>query len=147
MNELSNVQIDNIMKKLDLQYNGCYSKDQLPELKKGFYIINLQNSHDGNGTHWTCLYYLNPYKSYYFDAFGYPPPTEVQDRLKEYEYNDKDIQNINSSACGYYCIAFIKFMTNKKDLIKSFSTFTKLFSNNTIKNDNILKELLNGVKS
>ena len=42
----------------------------------GAYIINLQNSNDGNGTHWYCLYIENKH-AMYFDSYGGPPPKEV----------------------------------------------------------------------
>lgn len=144
MNELSNFDIDRIIKNYDLQnvYKGCYSKDQLKELQTGFYIINLQSSTDGNGTHWCCLYVVNPVYSCWFDSFGFYPPEDIEDLLKNYDYNDKDIQNINSSACGYYCIAFIKFMRGKTNPKKAFNTFINLFNKNTAYNDKILKELL-----
>jgi ABC-type cobalt transport system substrate-binding protein len=144
MNELSNFDIERIISQLDLQtvYNGCYSKDQLKELNRGFYIVNLQSSEDGNGTHWCCLYVVNPVYSIWFDSFGFPPPIEIESLLHNYDYNRQDIQNIDSSACGYYCIAFIKFMFGKTNVRKAFSTFIKLFNNNTKYNDKILEQML-----
>jgi hypothetical protein len=58
------------------------------------------------------------------------------------DQNDKEIQNYKSSACGYYCIAFIKFLHNKTNKEKSFLTFLKLFNIKTHHNDKILHELL-----
>jgi len=144
MNELTNFEIDKIISGMGLQniYKGCYSKDNLQSLERGFYIVNLQSSKDGNGTHWTCLYHVNPVYSIYFDSFGFPPPEEIEDLLKIYDYNDKDIQDIKSSACGYYCIAFIKFMNGKTNPLKAFNTFIKLFNKNTNRNDEILQHIL-----
>jgi hypothetical protein len=91
-------------------------KDELPsKLKNGFYIINLQSSNIGSGTHWTAFYY-NSKHSYYFDAFGFLAPVEVEQKLNEYTYNNKQIQNLKSTACGYYCIAFIIFIYGRKDM-------------------------------
>ncbi len=40
-------------------------KDELPsKLKRGYYVINLQSSNVGNGSHWTALYY-SPENSFY----------------------------------------------------------------------------------
>ena len=53
-NELSNFDLINIIKKFKLDYcfGGVYSKDQMPELQRDkFYIINLQDHDEGNGTH------------------------------------------------------------------------------------------------
>jgi ABC-type cobalt transport system substrate-binding protein len=121
MDEISNFEIEKIISQLGLQnvFNGCFSKDQLKELKRGFYIVNLQSSTDGNGTHWCCLYVVNPVYSIWFDSFGFPPPEEIESLLKNYDYNKQDIQNIGSSACGYYCIDFIKFMTGKANPLKA----------------------------
>lgn len=142
MNELSNFDILDILDKKNININGIYSKDLLPKLKKGFYIINIQNSNDGNGTHWTSLLYNGENDNYYFDSFGSPAPIEVQEKLKDYYYNDKQIQNMESSACGYYCIAFIEYMNGKKDLKKSFENFIKIFKNNSKYNDIILKNFV-----
>jgi hypothetical protein len=57
-------------------------------------------------------------------------------------FNEKDIQDFNSSACGWYCIAFIKFLHDKTDKEEMFKTFLKLFKLETIKNDKILQEML-----
>lgn len=140
LQELSNIDILNILSKNNIKINGVFSKDLLPELKKGFYIINIQNSNDGNGTHWTCLYYGD--NNIYFDSFGSPAPVEVQENLKDYFYNDKQIQNINSSACGYYCIAFIKFMLKNDKTQKDFQKFLDVFKTNSKHNDIILKNLI-----
>lgn len=144
MNELSNFDINKIIDKLGYTniFHGCFLKDNLKELKNGFYIINLQSSTDGNGTHWCSLYVINPVYSIWFDSFGYPPPVEIEKLLKNYDYNKIDIQNINSSACGYYCIAFIKFMYGKSNVIKSLISFVNMFKQNTKYNDKILEKLL-----
>jgi hypothetical protein len=144
MNEISNFDIERIISKFGLQniFNGCYSKDTLNDLKRGFYIINLQSSTDGNGTHWCCLYVVNPNYSIYFDSFGFPPPENIETLLNIYDYNDKDIQNISSSACGYFCIAFIKFMQGKTKPTNAFNTFVNLFNKNTKYNDEILLSFL-----
>jgi hypothetical protein len=68
----------------------------------------LQDSDDGGGTHWTVFYYNKPLDSIYFDSYGFIAPEIVQDKISPYIYNDYDqIQDMNSSACGYFCISFI----------------------------------------
>jgi hypothetical protein len=143
MNTLSNYDIEDILKHYNLNINGIFHKDDLPnKLKKGFYIINLDKKYNP-GTHWTCLYYINPNYSIYFDAMGFYPPAEIEDKLKIYDYNIEQIQNINSSACGFYCIAFIKYMIGKKDYLKEFNNFIDKFNKNNIKNDSVLSEIFN----
>ena len=140
MNELSNFKILEILDKRNLPINGVFSKDLLPSLKKGFYIINIQNHDEGSGSHWTCLYYDDK-DNIYFDSFGFAAPMEIQRHLKSYSYNDKQIQNIDSTSCGYYCIAFIQYMNNKTNKKTSFDTFLNIFKTNKLYNDVILKNL------
>ena len=104
-NTLSNFNIDEILNKYNIKYNGIFSKDKIPsKILNGFYIINLQNSNMGGGTHWTSLYKINDGYSLYWDAFGFPAPQDIVDKLHCYDYNHKDIQDIDSCSCGYYCI-------------------------------------------
>ena len=144
-NELSNFDIIKIIEDMKLThvFGGVYSKDQLPTLQRNkFYIINLESSDAGRGSHWTVFFYNKPLTSIYYDSFGFISPLEVQGKITPYIYNDKEIQNYKSSACGYYCIAFIKFLHNKTNKEKSFLTFLKLFNIKTHHNDKILHELL-----
>lgn len=39
-------------------------------------IINLADSKDLEGTHWTC-YFKKEWKVYYFDSYGIQPPIEI----------------------------------------------------------------------
>jgi hypothetical protein len=145
-NALSNLEIIDIIKNRNLEkhFGGVYSKDQLPNelIKDKFYIVNLQDHDEGDGTHWTAFYYNYPSTSIYFDSYGFIAPRDVQKRITPYIFNDKDIQDFNSSACGFYCIAFIKFLHDKTDKEQMYKTFLKLFKLETIKNDKILQELL-----
>jgi hypothetical protein len=51
------------------------------------------------------------------------PPENIHYIIYPYTDNNEHIQNITSSACGYYCIAFIMVMNEPKimtwDLIYS----------------------------
>ncbi len=146
-NELSNFDIINLIKdyKIDYCFGGIYSKDLLPQdlMRTKFYIVNMQDHDEGNGSHWVVFYYNKPLTSIYFDSFGFVPPIQVENRISPYIFNDADIQDYNSSACGYFCIAFIKFLHNKQDKQEAYKGFLKLFKNETIKNDKILQQLLN----
>ena len=141
MNVLSDSEIYDILAHHKIIINGIYQKDKMPELKKGFYIINLQASIDGNGSHWTGLYY-DKNQSFYYDSYGFNCPQEIENILGKYDYNTFQIQNIDSSSCGFFVIAFIKFLYNKKDKEKAFNTFVNLFKKNTFQNEAILKQIL-----
>lgn len=143
MNTLSNFEIIEICKEMNIPLIDIFFKDSIPNnLNKGFYIINLQSKDDKrNGTHWTSFYY-DGIKNIYYDSFGFKPPEETEIILEPYIYNDKDIQNINSSSCGFYCIAFIKFLSKLNNKIKGFEKFIELFDKNTLKNELILDSIL-----
>jgi len=134
-NGLYSNELISILKDHGRNINGVYSKDLLPtRLKKGWYIINLQNS-SGLGSHWTCFYYDNGL-IHYFDAFAGPPVNEVmRHATKGLSYNAVVIQNMNSSCCGWYCIGCI--ISN--DIKKFVSIFNQV---HTEKNDCILKKFI-----
>ena len=87
------------------------------------------------------LYYDN-LNNLYYDSFGFPAPKEIEIKLIPYIYNDRNIQNINTSSCGFYCIDFIKFLYKFKDKEKAYNLFLDLFKNNTSKNELILYDIL-----
>jgi hypothetical protein len=144
MNSLSSQELYDICESKKLLLNGIYLKDDLPSvLKKGFYIINLQSKKtNGNGTHW-CVFYYDKRKSIYLDPIGFIAPESVEKRIKPYIYCDKQIQSIDTSSCGFYCIAFIIFLTKISDKINGFEVFIKLFSTNVGVNEYILNDILN----
>ena len=141
-NSLSDREIIKILKSQNINLNGIYMKDELPsKLKTGFYITNLQSSREGNGSHWTAFYY-SPKCSYYFDPYGFVPTVEVETKIKPYIYNDVDIQSYSSTACGYYCIAFIIYMNSQKNKLEGFGKFIQHFSKQSRDNDENLYNLL-----
>ena len=50
------------------RFNGVYSRDNLPKIREGAYVINLDEYSD-IGTHWIALYASNN-SATYFDSFG-----------------------------------------------------------------------------
>ena len=49
-------------------FNGVYSRDNLPKIKDGTYVINLDEYSD-IGSHWVALYLQNNNVTY-LDSFG-----------------------------------------------------------------------------
>jgi hypothetical protein len=156
---LSNYDIINICKKLKINLNGVYSKDDYENinLENGFYIVNLQDSTDGNGTHW-CLFAVSNYEHLYFDSYGFPAPEIIENILNDtYLWNDTQIQHLDSNACGWFCIAFMFYMQNTRQaeprtlsaaLTKGknkekYKNFINIFDkNNLMNNDKILYEFI-----
>ena len=50
------------------RFNGVYSRDNLPKIKDGTYVINLDEYSD-IGTHWVALW-ANNNDVTYLDSFG-----------------------------------------------------------------------------
>jgi hypothetical protein len=150
---ITNFQLEEKCKKLNipLVWIGC--KDKLPYTRKdGCFIVNMQDDLDVNGnenpgTHWTC-FLIDKKQACYFDAFGCVPPRQVQEFLKPYKpfpYNTKEIQNITSEVCGYYCLYFLYWMThhrNIKSMKEKLQLFTNQFSDDVRKNETLLKKYL-----
>lgn len=134
MNELDEDQIAILMK--PTPFNGCFTKDDLDIIPQGCTCINLNGQ-----SHWTGLY-RDGNHYFYFDSFATPPPLHLENLMKVYQYNTKDIQAINSSSCGYYCVAFLKWMYQAKQKYKAFEDFIDLFTNEYNKNEVVLHELL-----
>jgi hypothetical protein len=124
--------------------SGIYFKDDLPEqlIDDSFYIVNLQSINtSGDGTHWVVFYY-NVKQSLYYDSFGFMCPAEVVIKIEPYLYSMRTIQSIDSSACGYYCMAFIIVTMSVADKARAYGAFVNLFNNCTAKNERILEEIL-----
>jgi hypothetical protein len=140
-NELTNGELSQLVKHYKIKkYHGAYIDDRMPtKLKNGFYIINLNGR-----SHWTCLM-KDGDKYYYFDSYGFVASQEVEDQIGEYIYSDIDIQHLNSSSCGFFCIAWMRWMQNHKHKNKKicYESFLKLFHEDPKKNEVILNKLLN----
>jgi hypothetical protein len=153
----TNYDLEDDLHKLRVPLVGIYTKDKFPKVprRNGAYVINLQDDYDSNGvnlmgTHWTCMY-VEGKKAGYFDAFGFPPPRQVQDFLKPfrpYLINDKEIQNKTSGVCGSYCVFFCWWMNKHKELPfnERMKIFVDLFSDDVKKNRGILQKRLTPLK-
>ena len=64
---LTNFEITEYFKD-EKRFNGVYSKNNLPILKKGAYVINLDHS-EKTGTHWVVIF-VKKDEVIYFGSFG-----------------------------------------------------------------------------
>ena len=147
---ISNFDIIELCKSVNLPLVGVYSKDELPNIiKPGSYYVNLQDSSEGNGTHWVMFYIDSKMKNaIYFDSFGYPPPIEIENFLSKFKnvpYSNRHIQDIKSTNCGLFCICldlYLKYYAEKNlNLLDNYFKFINLFSHHTESNDEILKNI------
>ena len=112
-----------------------FIRDNLPKIKDGAYIINLDEYSD-IGTHWVALYVHNNVT--YFDSFGVehiPKETRTFINKKNIKKNIFRIQAYDSIMYGYFSIGFIDFMLVGKKL----TDYTNLLSPYDFKkNDDII---------
>jgi hypothetical protein len=100
-------------------FKGCFIRDSVPKLKKGeSCIINLNGQ-----SHWTALIKLDTL--YYFDSFGVIAPTVLS--KYDYIYSEVDLQKMNSTACGWYCLAFLISMNRGGNPMKMYEEFILAF--------------------
>jgi len=156
---LTNFDIEELCDRLDLNLVGIVNKDRLDTLDKtiGSYYINLQDFDAGDGTHWVYARLYtdddsddeNEYsvvKCLYFDPFGLDMPTDVSEYFKEFKpipFNNRQIQNIRSSQCGWYCVCCDYDLTHKRvndNLLDDYQDFINLWSSNPEDNLELLKK-------
>ena len=106
-------------------FNGVFSRNNLPKLKKGAYVINVDHSKN-TGTHWVVVY-VKKDEVIYFDSFRVEYiPKEIMRYIgnKNIKTSIFRIQDNNSKMCGYFCVLFIEYTLNNKTL----TDFNNLFS-------------------
>jgi hypothetical protein len=139
---LSNHDIDELVTKMNIpNFKGCYYKDKLKKIQpNSSYIINLNSELDesgkrNTGSHWTCLVTDDMCRAIYFDSYGENAPNEIRNLLKCNQYKightSKNIQSLMSNLCGFFCLAFIYFLSVSKfrtgNIINDASIFLDLF--------------------
>ena len=150
---LSNIDIEDICRQLNINLITCTSKNLLSgKIVNGGYVINLQNANAGPGSHWTT-FYIRGNDVMYFDSFGQSYPYDVfkfvnKNKKMNLNFNKTQIQDIPSTACGYFCIAFLHHMENHKgkSLVSLCDDFTNKFDPVDQKqNDAILQSIFKDI--
>lgn len=139
---LTNIELEDICHSLHIPLVGVFSKDKLPRrAQPGGYIINLQDSGEGTGTHWVSLSIDRKGHASYFDSYGQPPPRDVMTLVnRKVECNTTQLQGLNQGVCGWYCIAFLWYMLCRRGTLQGF---VRLFSHEDhVDNLKILKAML-----
>ena len=80
---------------------------------------------------------------FYFDSFGLPIINRNMSNYvsrKKYEtvtYSSQCIQDVLSTNCGLFCIAFVMYVKNREDYL----SFLSIFKEEDLKrNDSVVKE-------
>ena len=118
------------------RFNRVYLRDNLPKIKDGAYVINLDEYSD-IGAPWIVLYASNINVTYFIVLEFEHIPKEIKTFINKSTIvtNIFRIEAYDSIMCGYFCIGFIDFVLEGKNL----TDFTNLFSPNDLKkNDDII---------
>jgi hypothetical protein len=153
---LSNFQIQDLCKANKIQLNGVFSKDELRLIdpREGNYVINLQSSTQGQGTHWLSLV-IQKTQAFFFDPYGAPPPPAVtrfvrrKKVIKKFGYNSWIIQDLKSESCGWFGLALLLYLKNNpsNDLAAVCNRFVNQFSQDTKENEIVLSEQISKLKN
>jgi hypothetical protein len=145
---LSNFDLEELSEHYGFPLTQVLMKDELKSLKhskNGNYIINLQSSSQGNGSHWMALA-VRDKKCFYCDSFGVLPPQEVITFCKRIPkshlgYNDFGFQHIKAETCGFFAVGLLIHLQNNPnmDLYDASNEFIKMFAYDTKDNNRILK--------
>lgn len=145
----SNYELLQMAKKKHIRNLHVLCKDELETLSFGAnknIIVNLSSSTDeDNGSHWCALFVNRHSQCFYFDPFGIVPPKAVMSFCKKKRvcFSETQVQDLSSSKCGFFCIAFLSYM-NTDDRVpdhESIKNFLLKFNNDdTRENDVILKK-------
>ena len=150
-NETTGADLEDMLKKVK-SFKGVFVKDEEVAIKRAlgvtppsdmrgrnpsFVIINLNGQ-----SHW-CVLARNKSKWYWFDPFGFAAPLEIEYIIPhDYIYSSDEIQDINTSSCGFYCVAFIKFMDKFGMTLPSYNKFQDTFKKMPQHNEAILAKML-----
>jgi hypothetical protein len=128
---------------------GVYARDRLPR-RLPFGRCSLVANTDPAaepGTHWVAIYFDTAKSTAeYFDSYGQAPSTYrvfenyLRRHARHVDYNEKQVQAIDSTACGQYCVYYL----HQKGLGKSLAGgLLTRFGANPARNDLIVGQWFN----
>lgn len=125
-------------------FTGVFASDKLPKITH--YPISCVINTDPSslpGQHWIAFYIDNKKMCSFFDSYGKKPSFYGIDQYLKYfsnniEFNNSQLQGLDSSSCGYYCIYFVILKSRGLTL----ENITSVFSNKNFRFNDILIEKL-----
>jgi len=119
---LSNFEIEDAVKKIGLKnFRGVFFIDTLPKKPKRNECA-IMNLDDTSGDGWVTWFKRGD-KKWYFDSFGLPPPTELNDYLGDVFYPTEQIQPRQEVFCGHLCLFVVKELQKGKGLQGIINSF------------------------
>ena len=153
---LSNFDLEKLANELKINLVCVLSKNELihAPIRSGGYIINLQSSDQGDGTHWVTIILYNvtnnksKLRAIYLDNYGVLPPIEIEDfchkaTQSKIAYNTRQIQKINTSECGWYTLSLLyclQYHRTSNDMIEDLHKWLSMFSSDLTLDLPILKK-------
>jgi len=150
MNGVTNHYLEGFLKPLTKHFIGVYSADNLPanlSKSKKFSLICNHDKVGEPGSHFITVVHLG-FCILYIDSLGLPCRIEdIRNFLLFFQlpvfYNSRQLQSIESSFCGFYCILYVLYFEKMFDS-HVFNSKLVFHLNNLILNDQLcIKQISN----
>lgn len=140
LTELSNVDIERYLARYR-NFGGVIMKDEITNKSYDkLWIVNLESTWQGDGTHWTLVYPTSTNSLTFIDPFGCPPPDAVVQWMKRSNrqcfYSTVDLQSLNASSCGYWTI----YIVMQLERGRSVNEIMSVFSSHVRENESLLRK-------
>ena len=127
MTGLSNVYIEGLLRSKCCKFVGVYSCNNLPDLNRScmFSLVCNLSEDDEPGTHFITILHTER-NIIYIDPFGHPCENEkIQTFIRSFDrapiYNETQIQDYESSFCGFYAILFCLYFEHPESVVLRFN--------------------------
>lgn len=114
-NEISRLMFP-LFAKSQTHFLGVFPSDQIPspdyiETHTPCTFIANVDQHGSAGSHWVAIYVPIPHRLEFFDSYGRHPLDFGFHFPKYYQitHNVRQVQSLNSTVCGEYCIYVVYF--------------------------------------
>lgn len=118
---------------------GVFPADRIVEkwAKPCAFVLNTDN-HSRPGLHWLAIYVDKNSNGWYFDSYGRAPFIRehlrvIRKNCRLLRWNTIQLQSLESSNCGHFCVMFLHFLSSGKTMHQ----FQSIFSDDLRHNDHI----------
>ena len=126
---LSNLQIENFLRRYTTNFQGVFSCDNIPkkvERVTNFSIVLNLSKENELGTHFITVLKF-PTEIWYIDSLGlWCENHHILKFLNLFKtkiyFNKRQLQSLTSNKCGFYCILFCLHFDHPSDLKLSFTS-------------------------
>lgn len=123
--------------------NNVYAANRLPiYIEAPTFLVSNLDSDKKPGSHWVAIHIDQSSVGQYFDSFGRSPEgthrTFLNRNCRQWDYNNKRIQNDWTSVCGEYCVVYLYYKFYGKSMLE----FTNIFqTDETVRNDILVYDM------